>query len=30
MLEPYITRGPDIVPAGAAPVRILGYFLPEG
>ncbi len=30
MLEPYLNRTPDDVPADAGPVRILGYFLPEG
>jgi DNA-binding transcriptional ArsR family regulator len=29
LLEPVIVRGPDEVPDGAAPVRILSYFLPE-
>ena len=29
LLEPVIARGPDEVPDGAAPVRILSYFLPE-
>jgi hypothetical protein len=29
LLEPYITREPDEAPAGAGPVRILSYFMPE-
>ena len=29
LLEPFITRKADDVPAGAAPVRIISYFLPE-
>jgi DNA-binding transcriptional ArsR family regulator len=28
-IEPFVNRGAEAVPAGAAPVRILGYFLPE-
>jgi hypothetical protein len=30
MLEPYLKRAPAEAPADAGPVRILGYFLPEG
>jgi hypothetical protein len=30
MLEPYLTRAPADTPTDAGPVRILGYFLPEG
>jgi len=30
MLEPYLNRASGDAPAGAAPVRVLGYFLPEG
>lgn len=29
LLEPFITREDDDIPAGATRVRILGYFLPE-
>jgi DNA-binding transcriptional ArsR family regulator len=29
LLEPLIARGADEVPDGAAPVRVLSYFLPE-
>ena len=29
LVEPYITREPDGVPAGARPARILAYFLPQ-
>jgi DNA-binding transcriptional ArsR family regulator len=29
LLEPFITRESDAVPAGAAPVRVLAYFMPE-
>jgi DNA-binding transcriptional ArsR family regulator len=28
LLEPFLTREPDVVPAKARPVRILSYFLP--
>jgi hypothetical protein len=30
LLEALINRGPEELPEGAAAVRILGYFLPEG
>jgi hypothetical protein len=29
LLEPFITRASDEMPAGVATVRILAYFLPE-
>jgi DNA-binding transcriptional ArsR family regulator len=30
MLEAYLTRAADAAPAGAGPVRILSYFMPNG
>ena len=29
LLEPFITRDAELLPAGAAPARILSYFMPE-
>jgi hypothetical protein len=29
LLEPYLTRTDDAVPAAARPVRVLGFFMPE-
>ena len=29
LLEPFITREPDEAPAGAAPARVMSYFMPE-
>jgi hypothetical protein len=29
LIEPYVTRKEADAPDGAAPVRILGYFMPE-